>query len=390
MLRNKHRFWMGGLLGVLLLGTVSSAEEPGSQQHAVTLQQIVDAWRARQRRFRDVRVEWTETRTDFARMHAQLGQPTAPRWPDEDTTFETDCALTLSQRRSRLDVDGMIWVGPGTPPTLGPRRDTIIFNGTDATRFHGEAGEGRYPYASISHRISNNELRTAPLKPLSWCFRPLDPDMGGEREDRLTLLNETGLVGGRVCPVVGVESDSDRLHYDWKLWIDPQQDFNVARAFLPAAAGGAEMQFEISYSGDSPATAHVSGWEYDGFRGENPQCRILGNVTRVDSAPSVDASTFQVEFPPGTWVTDSRGEREENWIVKEDQSPRPIVGSEILSGATYEDLVATESGAARGNRPAPRQGWLERNLWLIALGLLSVVGVWWWATRRPSQMRSTG
>jgi hypothetical protein len=59
-------------------------------------------------------------------------------------------------------------------------------------------------------------------------------------------------------------------------------------------------------------------------------------------------SDFQFEFPPGTRVTDRN--TGEYYIVREGAQKRLITMEEVRGRATYEEMVATESGKALSAR----------------------------------------
>jgi hypothetical protein len=61
---------------------------------------------------------------------------------------------------------------------------------------------------------------------------------------------------------------------------------------------------------------------------------------------------FQLEFPAGTWVYDTH--RGEMYIASASGQKRIITKEELRRGATYEELLVTESGRAALREMPPR------------------------------------
>jgi len=87
------------------------------------------------------------------------------------------------------------------------------------------------------------------------------------------------------------------------------------------------------------------GWKYiiatvDG----NVRMQVDARITKYEFNTDIPNSTFEFEFPVGTAVNDGRtGGRH---IVREDDEIREVTRDELARGATYEDLLESESGQA--------------------------------------------
>jgi hypothetical protein len=67
-------------------------------------------------------------------------------------------------------------------------------------------------------------------------------------------------------------------------------------------------------------------------------------ITDLKINESIPIERFDIPFPPGTWVRDTRSNTQ--YITLEGGGERVITADELLRGATYSQIVSSEPGKA--------------------------------------------
>lgn len=284
--------------------TSSQGVSNAARSPPVTIDQIVQAWRTRQQRARSFRFEWIETRTDM-KGGAMGPEPNAPLNPTKDTTFESKCLLVVDGRKSNYTYDGYIW-GPEVDELL-IRKYTCVYDGTESKDFLAAASDKYHPQGILFGAKPNFQLPTPPLRPPVWFYRSLDVELGGFDQARLTVTGDTGSIAGQDCNIVVQRSGGAGNAYETKLWLDPSQGFAVRRAVTMYAGRVTTSRLDISYGAKAGEWVPVR-WVY--VRTPNGEVRnqLDCRVTEFALNPEIPATTFEIDYPPGTWVTDQRGE----------------------------------------------------------------------------------
>lgn len=86
---------------------------------------------------------------------------------------------------------------------------------------------------------------------------------------------------------------------------------------------------------------------------------------------TLNKDAFEIKFIPGTWVTDSTGEKEVSYILKSDDDKRAILPAD--DGATYDQLANSSEGRALENPEESDVAWI--GIMVGATAVLSLVGL---------------
>jgi hypothetical protein len=107
---------------------------------------------------------------------------------------------------------------------------------------------------------------------------------------------------------------------------------------------------------------------------DRPRLNCHASVTLFQINPPLADTEFQLAFPVGTRVRDLRATPAEGgyYIVRNDEQKRKITPDELRRGATYQQMVDTESGQAGVARIS-----LGRLLGLAAVGGVGLIAVVW-------------
>src|SRR5262249_40761527 len=156
---------------------------------------------------------------------------------------------------------------------------------------------------------------------------------------RFRVVAGTQLVNGRECILLKDEPLplSGRVV---SLYLDPRREFIVMKqTYTYQAEGMKGLQTEFLEYGQSEENWVPLRWKSTQVTGT-----INGSLVNefVLNEP-VDPKEFELEFPPGTWLTETASPT--TIIVKEGGKRRAITTNEAFSGKKYEDFLRTDTGA---------------------------------------------
>jgi hypothetical protein len=123
-----------------------------------------------------------------------------------------------------------------------------------------------------------------------------------------------------------------------------------------------------------------SNWTSSAFRGNRLFQQVEVRTTSRELNITTTEDDFQIDLPSGTRVRDVSGSEKRDYITRDEGKKRDILPSEL--GASYDQLVQTETGDLAGSH-SRRWQWF-----LVALGAAVAIGVLgtliWHRRRRES------
>ncbi len=348
-----------GLVALALLSSawISSPDGESLAHAGPTVQNIIDAWRARQASVHTFKFEWSDSRTTAA--YTNMGRPgTSAKgelFPATDTTHRVSVALSIDGGMLRYSTRGPKW--SADQEQFLPIWYLNVFDGAVSKAFFGYAAgeDDRFFPRGFVHEKEKRIVDSGNpyLVPLLVTYRPFHPDMGKLDLAGYGISAKQGTIGGRNCvilepPAASVWSES--------YWIDCQHGFVVLRV-VRAVKKSPVMQFDISYIEDPLHGWVPSAWKYAARQQGSGRLlrQSLAKVTKYEINYAIPRSQFQFEFPPATRVTDRN--TGEYYIVREGGNKRLITMDEVRGRATYEEMVATESGKALSGRQRRLRSW---------------------------------
>jgi hypothetical protein len=278
----------------------------------VTLTTIISAWKARERKVTafDFHAAGTEFRpkTMFgAEMLALAGEPSRGKERSvPDTSFRLELRLAVDgNRRARFDYDGK-GLAPDENGTYPDMRSCTVWKNGVQTLFFPFSGLG-YPSGHVSKDSMCLAARSPQTLPLMMVYRPLDEEIGVFDASKLRLKDSKS------------EGEKEILlaHGESMLWVDRAKDFVPTRYRL-VSRGVTSRSIDITYASDA-----MHGWVPKSWKQVTSPNGVILNSCTVDVVESklgdgaVSDDTFEVTFPPGTWVRDYiRGNRSPIWSGK--------------------------------------------------------------------------
>jgi len=303
----------------------------------VSVEQILDAWKARQGRVQSLRIKFTESRT----MHRK-----------KNRILTREHEVVLDGLRYRHERNGENWAL--TTDEAAAQRYVAIFDGEHEVYLLGyEARTDRlHPLGTVRPAAkmvagSDSEAHNQEVWPIFHAFRSRQPGFIPSDVLGWRLTGQFGTIAGHKCPIIEkIDVTTER----YRVWVDPQRDFCALRLEMgPKSLEVAYAQLDIEYQHDASGVWIPTQWT------NLVHCHSEGRLvlqwtarfaaTEYELNPAVDNDAFRVDFPPGTEVLDSSGGTRTLYLVRE-SGKRPILDEERLRGARYSDFAATESGRA--------------------------------------------
>lgn len=375
------------LLIALLVSVVVQCDGAQAQQtSSVTLDEIVGAWRERERATRTLEYEWIETdlvvkgRDGYSKPDGQHVV-----CPPQDLTVRTTCRLKIDGQKMRYEVDGPHFVYE--IGDYAPRLYVGVKDGKTMKRlFHKDrSGQDRFGAASVVHEDEGmfSDANSTPLLPIMMCYRPFSMHQGRFYDvSKCHITPGVGVVGQDRCLVleqfIDLDIEGDR-HQKNVLWVRERPPHEPMRMQV-IMAGEARGQLDLEYAEEPGSGRFLSGWRHVAYSqgvppgpGRRLQLQTEGRVTSRKFNVAIPESAFVLEDPPpGALVLDRRSDQQ--YLVREDGSKRPITQAERAAGYTHGQLLKTEPLFLAKPRPLWRRwewiAWASLVLLLLAWGRL--------------------
>jgi hypothetical protein len=341
---------------VVLVGALVTSFALCAQIQAGDRETALDAWQRRQDGIVTAFVEWTEERSEVGGSLGRM-DPSVTPGASPELSWNTECELTLSGNKFRVEFDGPAWY-----TNLGGLRDHRrlgSFDGSESRSFSDSSDANMDSSGSISGS-ENTGLTGVENRPLLWYLRPLQPSLSTFQRPLVTAAGRPAQKDGRDCLVLTAK---DGGNLTWELWVDPTLGYQIVRGHFLDRNGG-EYLVDLNYADEADGARKLAGWTMQSLKLGVLQRFRTCTVTRMDLNPTVDESKLPVVFPVGVRVRDLRDKTE--YIVRADEGQRPIL--------SYERSLpnAVLAGSEPGEAAAPTTHTWK---WLTAaLALLFVAG----------------
>ncbi len=324
---------LGLIVTGLLLGCLC-APLPVYGDDVGGLQEVIAAWNHRQDEIRTFHFSWSGTQ--FAgKGHADAAQldMSAEPIPPKDTSFDITMVFAVDEKgRVLLQYDGNTWSSEKNQYVPKTTRD--IFDGQLRKVFFPQ-GVKSFPNLHISNNTASDTARDLRAAAIRMVYRPFDTTMGVFDPSKLAITERKGVVENRQCLILSHTQDTQ----EEMIWVDPSRSFLPLRHTIRRRGVIAE-QTEISYREDPsngwvPALWNNALLDKDG----NTMKSWSGKVTQYQLNEPIPDSTFETDYPPGTYVQNYV--TRENYILREGGGRRPILPGEY-KGDNYEEILNSE------------------------------------------------
>lgn len=381
-----------GVCLCVLVGPVSDG--PVFAGSEITIEKIFQAWKKREEAVRTIHFSWAETRThgkgslpnmdSMARVGARPAPDFKPKiTPPEDVTHQIKAAVSIEGDLMRFTVDGPRW--EADVEDFVHLEYTSVFDGTYNKAFLTEP-KGSTPFPDIhktgflAEKKCNDDVVDYHLWPVIFTWRAAHPTMGRFKAGEWQMTREKSVVDQRPCVVLRKSQDG----VTETCFVDVERNYSILRYHMAAPNNPVHLQLTISYKNDERHGWVPSQWTVNSQlpRGGLDESTVT-IVRSYEINATIKLGTFQFEFPRGTQVTDYTQKPIGSFIALGGGRQRAITDEERLRGATYKDLMETETGMA--GLPRAR-GWSQWWLPGLLIAAVTMTGFLVWKRRLASKL----
>lgn len=358
---------------IALLQNTARCAEQGSD---ATLNRIAKAWERTQTQVHSAHFRWmTQQWVQRGALMPAIGlldDNSGKAVPNEEQTFEYARTAQFRDGLVRYDSEGPTW--DGREKRFDHRMESFAWNGNSAVYFDGDStvpSAFRYGYNSL--------MRQYDVRVLQFAFRMFQPEWFVFTPEKYEVIETTEPVDGLHClkvqtarHLLDAKVAKGRQPLKAVYWVCPERSFSVVRyAGVNAATGVPTLQFAIEHEVDENSQIWCPvKWTITAFENGAPVQMATSTVEEYVINAPVAMDAFNVDLPPNTLVTDLVAH--EDYILRADGTKRLITQDEAVRGTTYEDWVATKTGAAGLKRGEPKDGFWVAWGWGIGLAFLLI------------------
>jgi hypothetical protein len=370
MIANKGRVaWLSAAVVLCAAPTTSRGGPP-------TAEDVLKVWQAREEKVKTARFEWDKRQVIPKNFYRQeLGGLIGGEGPQppSDLMLNGGCRLSIGYGVMRYEYDGEGWSIKHS--VVRPSNTLSSFDGKIYKRIHVKNLADDYPDAVIKSTGKNTstEFNDLAIRPLWLTVRGAQsvaqhfPLLLHEPADRMVTIN------GRPC--LEFVADSRQVSVRSQMYFDVERDYQLTRR-IETTNDVVTLKLDVTYAPHPEMGWLPDKWEYvvkdrRGRLGISVACKL----TSAEINPVLPEGEFDAQFPPWTRVTDLTGEKEVQYVVRDDGAK----GREIVQDGrniTYEQLVE----AAR--EPFPWRRWLLIGS-AVGIVLMLAALVWRRFRRRP-------
>lgn len=274
------------------------------------LDEIIQAWNARQDSIRSLAVKCAGTLTE-------RGQ-----------AFQVAFELVVdSQGRLRVSHQGKeVLGGMGTSSQGKDRfafgtglvdRDSIdVCDGKCQTRFHAKSAGCDYPTADI-HNGNIDWCTDLRFLPLAIAYRPLQCPNGGAliAKENLAVSQNVATIDGDEC--IGL------YHSQGMVWVSPSRDY-LPMQYVESCRGVTCLDVRLSYSKEAEHEWVPSSWKMSLIQQDRTSTyRYEVKVDEYRVNEPIADSVFEITYPPGTLFRDQINN--ETYVLCNDGTRMPIL-----------------------------------------------------------------
>jgi hypothetical protein len=362
-----RRAWATAVV-LLLLGLLGGAPRPAD---AATLNDVLDAWRARQAKVRSASMAWSENRVEMKGSPTLAGpaEGVNPTDAKDEHVFVHERTLVLNGDDVRFR-----WL----LPTTGEEAiDSAFVAGV--TRSYDpptKLREGSLPQGLIHREDVYRQVQDSAVRPWMRFLRPMTASLSNLDVASLRVTGRTSLIGGQSCLELEIPpAQSGGVAYAY--WIDPKWDFVIVRETC-AVDGTPRWQANVDYATDPELGWRPVGWR---FLRTLPSGELVSSRTCVVDSfmlnPPIGADAFTIDFPEGTIVSDLI--TNQKYAIR--NGDKRLITREESMGASYEQIMATESGSAVRAVVEARDWFRASVIVAIAIVVLLLMGRFFWRWR---------
>jgi hypothetical protein len=259
--------------------------------------------------------------------------------------------FTLVVKKDRIRVEQTRPSTAAQPEIQTGFKRTAVFNGEISKVLIDDKGTHRggnkYCLGTVSHKDNTDAVELVAIDPLAIALRPLKwLHVHGFEPSRSTIHKANDADDGKPVTVIKFQNaSSPGISYEIFLTMEK----NALPIRMTTYNGGSvRLQVDVTKTSTVNDIDLPRSWTISRY-GENgkPVDTKTSNVMSASVNSGVSDELFDLVFPVGTLVTDTRGSHTARYIQKENNLVRDISEAEWNDGVPYEQLLSNDRIGSR-------------------------------------------
>ena len=295
----RRTFSLGYLLSVC--AAFFSCCDCAVKAEAAELDDVLKGWEVRSKQVVSGRFEWSE---DAVHTITPIGG-LAVGVTDNKKNFRDERSILIFEE-SKFRYESVGFTSKKSYHGKLVKRISA-FNG-ELTQILNPKGVVPNDRGYINSAANFGDVFSLPLRGLMIAFRPLETTDLGRRKGRMRLLDASVDIDGRDVRVLEKDIDDSELSDTFKLvvYVDTERD-HIPLRYTELVGGQLAVQVDIGYTQDSNEGWVPSHWNCVMLSGSKDiRFASKGKVLSYSINEDFPESTFEIDFPVGTLVTDGR------------------------------------------------------------------------------------
>ncbi len=328
------------ILALILVPAGMFSAAFGQGERDGTLDAVMRAWSQRQEYIQTARFVWNQDLT--VRKENSVDEPRDQSKRSKDSGGPKVGDLVSVKQKITLTLDGervafAVETEGGKVLNMPPLYRST-YDGTSSQMYavvepdDPRLGTGTGVIRGEPHAFDVDSIQ---FRPLFLALRAAHPVLAAINPAEYRVSAEPGRIGDASCVIVEHSGDQ-QPHKSY--WVDPDRDYIVLREH-ETYRGVDRIRKDISYEHDPVHGWLPSGWKFVNLD-EQGELRESATATVAEFAinTAIPLSEFQIDYPKGTHVVDTRGGMERaRWIGG---NPAPASTSRTLFLLTNLGLIA--------------------------------------------------
>ena len=353
-----------GLISVV--EEIQTPDDRTSRPTTVAIEDILTEWKQRQARLRQVtiRLEEHQFLSQGALLNSSMSETENPEgltYPEEELEIRRTETLILDGDLTRQERDGPVFSRRRW--RFVPDRMIRVFDGKEVREYH--AGLDGPPTGSITR--GPLQIRNSNHIPLNLFARPVAGPFLHPPLKEFRIQDKEVVIRGTRCLHLVRTVRAYPKPFEQNLFLALAPGYPLVR-YTVQGEGTLSLQVDVTKSREWIGSLAPVQWKAVWTRRDGTHLytyRLQADWAGLEEP--ISSEVFSLPFPEKTWVVDNV--RQTMYLVRDKNRKRVITKEEY--GASYERLLATESGMAF--RKSASSSW--KAVAAVALVLALVVGL---------------
>lgn len=352
-----------------LIGLWMAAPQATGHESEQLLAEVRAAWAKREQAAQNLTAKWHQeelmTKGGISRIAPDFAKGEV--MPPQDTKLSGRGELYFAGSKCRAALEWPVW-GFGDKQFNRSAMDAALTNGVLKTRTWTTRGPTSKLSATPTGTMSKedwNSWGAGSAWPITLIYR--GTTVQGQQAN-IDIYTRARRIQSNTGPGIELVQERTERRGEARLLVDPARDYFPTRSESFDRDGKIQGRFVIRSRKDDRFGWVPEAWEVTKFQDAQLIRTVSCRLDELVIGGPISEEVFDITYVPGTYVSDTSGDKPRNLIIREGKGPREVLPEE--QGASYQRLIETEAGdLVPGRRPSV----LTRYVWAVASGSVVLI-----------------